>query len=116
MSIDKPLTGDKTKKNIKISTGKKVEREPLHKRIDKEKYSKDVEKFYTDTYDVKPNGQTKQVEEKTELGEKIQKLQDEMSRQKQHHREQEEVKRQKIPAELVEKPKTNAQRMDQFIS
>jgi len=96
-----------------------MERVPHHKRIDKEKYQKDLERFYTDNYDmVKVVPQAVSVkggDEKSEMGDKIVKLQDEMSRQKQQFRDIEESKRQKIPGELLDKPKTNAQRLDKFI-
>lgn len=54
-------------------------------------------------------------QENNDVGEKIHKLQEEMSRQKQQFRDIEEAKRQKIPSDLVDKPRTNAQKLDAFI-
>lgn len=106
---------------MKITTGK-VERLPLHKRIDKEKYQSDLEKFYNDGWDAAPvaqaHGASKKVNndgQGSEMGEKIGKLQDEMSRQKQQFKKTEEVNRQKVSAQLVDKPKTHAQKFDTFL-
>ena len=50
------------------------------------------------------------------MGSKIDSLQEEMHKQKKAFREHEEFKRQHVAPELVNKPKTNAQRLDKFIS
>ena len=103
----------KKSSNLKISKVN-IERVPLHKRIDKEVYQSDLERFYTDTYDRKINNVGATCEP-SDAGTKINKLQEEMSKQKAAHRTQEEHRRQSIAPELVNKPKTNAQRLDKFI-
>jgi len=106
---------------MKITTGK-VERLPLHKRIDKEKYQSDLERFYNDGWDAAPvapaHGAVRKVNKDgqgSEMGEKIGKLQEEMSRQKQNFKETEEMNRQKVSSQLVDKPKTHAQKFDHFL-
>ena len=85
-----------------------LERVPLHKRIDKEVYQSDLERFYNDNYD-------RSVKGGNDCGSKINTLQEAMIKQKAAYKTQEEHKRQSIPSELIVKPKTNAQRLDKFI-
>jgi len=106
-SVDQPeATTKKASSNIKIKT---IDRIPLHKRIDKEKYQHDLEKFYMDTWDEKPK-LANNTKPKEDMGDKIRTLQDEMARQKEQFRQTEEAKRQKIAPELLDKPLSNAQR------
>jgi len=108
-SVNGPKADSMTKSNIKISKVN-IDRVPLHKRIDKEVYQSDIEKFYCDNFDRNKGGNSGY-----NMGSKIDTLQEEMSRQKKAFKEHEEFKRQTVAPQLVNKPKTNAQKLGNFI-